>query len=136
MELVAKVPCGDAFIKRWKSCRRAALQIGRCGHSRRGGRSLPGFHAGSPIKDASNPATGNESMDHTTTYNTLYLIFGFFIILLSILWILIPFAVFGIKGLLRDLLREVRRNNELQDQIVTETRLVGRTRVVDVRDPV
>ena len=75
-------------------------------------------------------------MDQTTTYNTLYLIFGFFIILLSLLWVLIPFAVFGIKGLLRDLLREVRRNNELQDQIVSETRLINRARVVEVRDPV
>jgi hypothetical protein len=75
-------------------------------------------------------------VDQTATYNTLYLIFGFFIILLSLLWVLIPFAVFGIKGLLRDLLREVRRNNELQDQIVSETRLIGRARVVDVRDPV
>ena len=75
-------------------------------------------------------------MDQANTYSTLYIIFGCFVILLSILWILIPFAVFGIKGLLRDLLREVRRNNELQDQIVAETRLIGKTRVVEVRDPV
>lgn len=68
-------------------------------------------------------------MDQTTTYDTLHLVFGLFVILLGILWILIPFAVFGIKGLLRDLLREVRRNNELQDQIVSETRLIGRSRV-------
>lgn len=60
--------------------------------------------------------------------------FGFFIILPGILWILIPFAVFGIKGLLRDLLREVRRNNELQDQIVSETRLIGRSRIVETRE--
>jgi hypothetical protein len=73
-------------------------------------------------------------VDQTTTYDTLHLIFGFFVILLGILWVLIPFAVFGIKGLLRDLLREVRRNNELQDQIVSETRLMGRTRVVETRE--
>jgi heme exporter protein D len=70
-----------------------------------------------------------------TTYNALYVIFGFFVILLSVLWVLIPFAVFGIKPLLRDLLRELRRNNELQDQALAELRL-ARPRVVEVRDPV
>jgi heme exporter protein D len=70
-----------------------------------------------------------------TTYNALYVIFGFFVILLSVLWVLIPFAVFGIKPLLRELLRELRRNNELQDQALAELRLV-RPRVVEVRDPV
>lgn len=70
-----------------------------------------------------------------TTYGTLYLIFGFFIVLLGILWVLIPFAVFGIKGLLRDLLREVRRNNDLQEQLIRDARLAGTTRVVEVRDP-
>lgn len=73
-------------------------------------------------------------MDQATTYNTLYLIFGCFMLLLSILWILIPFAVFGIKGLLRDLLAELRRNNALSEQIVAETRIAGRGHVAEVRE--
>ena len=36
-----------------------------------------------------------------------------FLLLLVILWILVPFAVFGIKPLLRQLLEEQRRTNQL-----------------------
>lgn len=34
-------------------------------------------------------------------------------IVLVVVWILLPFAVFGVKPLLRELLREQRRTNEL-----------------------
>lgn len=40
-----------------------------------------------------------------------------FMLVLAILWLLVPFAVFGIKGLLRQLLAEQRRTNELLSQI-------------------
>jgi hypothetical protein len=36
-----------------------------------------------------------------------------FTLFLAILWILVPFAIFGIKPILRDLLKEQRRSNEL-----------------------
>jgi uncharacterized membrane protein len=36
-----------------------------------------------------------------------------FLFVLGILWLLVPFAVFGIKGLLSDLIREQRRTNAL-----------------------
>jgi hypothetical protein len=36
-----------------------------------------------------------------------------FVILLAVLWILVPFAIFGIKPLLKQLLAEQRRTNEL-----------------------
>lgn len=45
-----------------------------------------------------------------------YTFLGFFLLalglVLSILWILVPFAVFGIKGLLRRQIEEQRRTNE------------------------
>ena len=41
-----------------------------------------------------------------------FCIFAFGLIL-SILWILVPFAVFGIKPLLRQLIAEQRRTNDL-----------------------
>lgn len=44
---------------------------------------------------------------------TLGLILVLFFLLLAILWLLVPFAVFGIKGLLRDLIREQQRTNAL-----------------------
>lgn len=44
-----------------------------------------------------------------------------FLLILAILWILVPFAIFGIKPLLRDLFHEQRRTNEallhLQKQV-------------------
>lgn len=36
-----------------------------------------------------------------------------FCILLAILWVLVPFALFGIKGLLKELIAEQRRTNAL-----------------------
>ena len=36
-----------------------------------------------------------------------------FLLLLAILWLLVPFAIFGIKPILRDLLKEQKRSNEL-----------------------
>ena len=46
-----------------------------------------------------------------------YTFLGFFLfalaLVLSIMWILVPFAVFGIKGLLRRQIEEQRRTNEL-----------------------
>ncbi|UXY46995.1 hypothetical protein [Stenotrophomonas maltophilia] len=36
-----------------------------------------------------------------------------FAMLLAILWVLVPFAVFGIKGLLKQLILEQRRTNAL-----------------------
>jgi hypothetical protein len=43
------------------------------------------------------------------------LIFGFGLIL-TILWILVPFAIFGIKGRLDKLIGEHKRANDLQQR--------------------
>ena len=60
-------------------------------------------------------------------------------LVLSILWILVPFAVFGIKGLLRRQIEEQRRTNELlatvaqRQQIVADTYAVAPGTVVRER---
>lgn len=37
----------------------------------------------------------------------------FFLVVLTILWILVPFAIFGTKALLRQILAELRRANDI-----------------------
>ncbi|RYF30622.1 MAG: hypothetical protein EOO23_04740 [Comamonadaceae bacterium] len=48
----------------------------------------------------------------------VYIAFVVLGILIAILWILLPFAVFGSKDLLRELIREQKRNNELLQKMV------------------
>ena len=36
-----------------------------------------------------------------------------FAFILAVLWVLVPFAIFGIKGLLRDLISEQRKTQEM-----------------------
>jgi hypothetical protein len=38
-------------------------------------------------------------------------------LLVAVLWILLPFAVFGLKGLLRDAIAQQRRTNELLERM-------------------
>jgi hypothetical protein len=45
-----------------------------------------------------------------------------FLLLLAVLWVLVPFAIFGIKGLLRDLIHAQNRNNELVLEMMTGIR--------------
>lgn len=45
--------------------------------------------------------------------NAIVLALVCFGVLLVVLWIALPFAVFGVKALLRDLISEVRRTNTL-----------------------
>lgn len=42
----------------------------------------------------------------------IWLIFG---VVLAILWVLVPFAIFGIKPLLQDILVELRRANAIAE---------------------
>jgi hypothetical protein len=46
----------------------------------------------------------------------LYTIAVLFVIVLAICWIILPFALIGTKPLLRQLLAEMKRNNDLLDQ--------------------
>ena len=50
------------------------------------------------------------------TFGILYLIGIAFLLILAICWIILPFALIGTKPLLRELIRETRRTNELLDQ--------------------
>ncbi len=58
-----------------------------------------------------------------------YTFLGFFLfalgLVLSILWILVPFAVFGIKGLLRRQIEEQRRTNELLATVAQRQQIVA-----------
>ena len=45
--------------------------------------------------------------------NAIVLALVCFAVLLIVLWIALPFAVFGVKALLRELITEVRRTNTL-----------------------
>lgn len=40
-----------------------------------------------------------------------------FLVILSIVWILLPFAIFGTKPLLRQIASEAQRTNELLDRL-------------------
>lgn len=46
------------------------------------------------------------------------LIFVIFFIVLGVLWVLMPFAIFGTKDLLQDLIVEQKRTNTLLQRMV------------------
>ena len=50
------------------------------------------------------------------------LIVAIFIIVLTIAWIILPFALIGIKPILRELLDEMRKANDLRDRGRSEPR--------------
>ncbi len=50
------------------------------------------------------------------TFGITYMIGLAFVVILAICWIILPFALIGTKALLRELIRETRRTNELLDQ--------------------
>jgi len=64
----------------------------------------------------------------------MLLIFGLGAVL-AILWIFVPFAVFGIKPLLNDLIREVRTNNQLNAEILAEQRAAAKARIIQEERP-
>jgi hypothetical protein len=47
----------------------------------------------------------------TEALPAVYFFVGFLVLLVGVLWVLIPFAVFGIKPLLREILAELRKAN-------------------------
>jgi len=61
-------------------------------------------------------------MDSNAFGGSLMLVAVIFGIVLLICWIVLPFAVIGTKGLLRDLLHEQRRTNELLAKLAGERR--------------
>ena len=72
----------------------------------------------------------------TTGMDIAMLVGAIFALILTVLWILVPFALFGIKPLLRELITEQRRGNELAARIAASpTQVVVATDPRDVRDP-
>jgi cytochrome b subunit of formate dehydrogenase len=55
-------------------------------------------------------------MDWSTTNNVIWLIAVAFGFILAVLWILLPFALFGTKALLRELIAEQQRTNSLLER--------------------
>lgn len=51
-------------------------------------------------------------------------IFGVLLVLLglviAVLWVFMPFAIFGLKDLTRDLIREQRRTNDLLEKLTAQ----------------
>lgn len=52
----------------------------------------------------------------------LYVVLAIFGLIMTVVWIVLPFAIFGTKPLLRQILAEQRRTNELLAQGHTGTR--------------
>lgn len=50
----------------------------------------------------------------------LWVLLVLFALLVLVLWVLMPFAIFGTKTILRDLLRQQQRTNELLEQWARE----------------
>jgi predicted PurR-regulated permease PerM len=41
-------------------------------------------------------------------------------VVIAVLWVFMPFAIFGLKDLTRDLIREQRRTNDLLEKLTTQ----------------
>lgn len=64
---------------------------------------------------------------------TVFLVMMLFAFLVAILWVLMPFAIFGTKDLLRALIREQKKTNELlQTQVNLQQAQADRAR--EIRD--
>lgn len=77
-------------------------------------------------------ATATTASTAATAGMSLFMIIGAIVgLILTVLWILVPFALFGIKPLLRELIAEQRRANELSARIAATPAQVV---VADPRD--
>ena len=54
-----------------------------------------------------------------------YVVLGVFLVVLSIGWTILPFAIIGTKPLLRELLEEMRRSNLLLERLVIDVEQSG-----------
>ena len=63
------------------------------------------------------------------TLGILDIVGGLFIIVWAVLWIMLPFAVFGTKDKLNELIREARRTNEELKKIREEISGPGRDEI-------
>jgi hypothetical protein len=56
----------------------------------------------------------------------LGLVVAIFVVILSVLWFLLPFAVFGVKARLDQVIKEMRHQNVLLTEIARGGRLDGK----------
>lgn len=61
----------------------------------------------------------------------MYVVFVVFLVVLGILWIVMPFAIFGTKGILRSILEEQKRTNRLLERIAEASKPPTRSLVSD-----
>lgn len=61
-------------------------------------------------------------MDTGTVPALLYVAIAIFILVLAVCWIVLPFAIIGTKPLLRELLAEQKRTNQLLSDRMPATR--------------
>lgn len=64
-------------------------------------------------------------------YLVITVVIAAFLLILAILWILVPFAVFGVKPLLRDLIAEQRRTYEMLAAVSQQLHNASQVAVVD-----
>jgi predicted PurR-regulated permease PerM len=69
------------------------------------------FFLSLPVRCATN--FEEKDMDGTGVGATVIMVMTLFGILVAILWVLMPFAIFGTKDLLRTLIKEQKKTNEL-----------------------
>lgn len=55
------------------------------------------------------------------TLGTIYLVLGVLFLVLVICWVVLPVAIIGTKPLLRQLLAEAKRTNELLEELRRES---------------
>ena len=60
-----------------------------------------------------------------TAIGVLTVIYLIFLIFLSVLWCILPFAVFGTKKRLREIIGESQKTNELLEEMVKETQKIN-----------
>jgi threonine/homoserine/homoserine lactone efflux protein len=56
-------------------------------------------------------------MDTSTLGSWVIVLGALFVIVLVVLWVLLPFAIFGMKDLLRELVREQKHTNTLLERL-------------------
>ena len=68
----------------------------------------------------------NTTLMQDTGFGTIFLILGLLAIATMVLWIFLPFAIFGIKGLLTNILDEQRHTTSAVNALKKDVREIAR----------
>ena len=70
------------------------------------------------------------------TLGGMYILVVLFLIVLAILWFILPFAIFGTKGKLDELIRETRRTNSQLEKLLNRFPVTTRSdSTVSIEEP-